>query len=77
MGHGDYLLLRSGGEGDGGALAGKEAGRRRPDAASRASYERDATSVYSAFGHSLLSAETYVLAAMNIIFHPVPGLLSY
>jgi hypothetical protein len=24
-----------------------------------------------------LSAETYVLAAMNIIFHPVPGILSY
>ena len=70
MRHGGYLLLRAGGEGDGGALACEETGSRRPDAASRAGYERDATGVYPAFGHSLLSAETYVLAATNAIFHP-------
>jgi hypothetical protein len=33
--------------------------------------------VYPAFGHPLLSAETYVLAAMDPIFHPGPGHLSY
>src|SRR5215211_5801039 len=33
--HGDYLLLGAGGEGDGGALAGEETGRRGPDSASR------------------------------------------
>jgi hypothetical protein len=70
MRHGGYLLLRAGGEGDGGALACEETGSRRPDSASRAGYERDATGVYPAFGHSLLSAETYVLAATNPIFHP-------
>ena len=56
-------------------LAGEETGRGRPDAASRAGYERDATGVYPAFGHSLLSAETYMLAAMEPIFHPRSSLL--
>jgi hypothetical protein len=69
VGHGGDLLLRAGGEGDRGSLAGEETGRRRPDAAPRAGYERDATGVYAAFRHSLLSAETYVLAA-DSIFHP-------
>ena len=77
MRHGGDLLLRAGGEGDGGALACEETGRRRTDAASRAGYERDVTGVYPAFGHSLLSAVTYVLAAMDPIFHPELGLLSY
>ena len=68
MRHGGDLLLRAGGEGDGGALACQETGRRRPDAASSAGYERDVTGVYPTFGHSLLSAETYVLAAMDLAF---------
>ncbi len=70
MRHGGYLLLRAGGEGYGGTLACEKTGRRRPDAASCAGYERDAASVYPAFGHSLLSAEKYVLAATDPIFHP-------
>ena len=69
MRHGDYLLLRAGGEGDGCALAGEKTGRRRPDAASRARYQHDATGVYPTFGHFLL-AETYVLAAIDTIIHP-------
>ena len=77
MRHGDSLLLRAGSEGDGGTLACQETGRRRSDAASRAGYERDATGVYPAFGHCLLSAERYVLAAMDPILHPEFDLLSY
>src|SRR5919112_817769 len=36
--HGGDLLLRAGGEGDGGALACEQTGRRRPDSTSRAGY---------------------------------------
>ena len=70
MCHGGDLVLRAGGEGDGGALACEETGRRRPDSASRAGYQRDATGVYRAFRHTLISAETYVLAPMDSIFDP-------
>jgi hypothetical protein len=33
--------------------------------------------MYPVLGHPLLSAETYVLAAMDPIFHAEPDLLSY
>src|SRR5215212_2352982 len=50
------------------AVAGEKTGRGRPDAASCAGYERDATGVYR--GHPRSPAEKYVLAATDSIFHP-------
>ena len=77
MRHGGDLLLRAGGEGDGGALACEETGRRRPDAASRAGYERDATGVCPAFGHSLVWQKRTFSPPWIPSSTLRPGLLSY